>query len=158
MSWKQLFFERYIAQQLEEFDATSDDVELLRQRVQAGEDYVFQLRVEQLVSHLDLNLVFSHLPNLTSLDLTYGCGRARMQRRPAAAHCAHTLHSIKRVGMRYQRSLYGMKLADATSLAGCIRHAGVLTTLRCAARMLTCALVHAHLTPGPARPAASPAT
>lgn len=73
MSWKQLFFEKYTAHLVEEFDSASDDYDLLREQVQAGEDYVFQLRIEQLLSHLDLNLLFTHLPNLTSLELTYGC-------------------------------------------------------------------------------------
>lgn len=77
MSWKQLFFERFTAHMLEEFDAASDDVDLLREQIQAAEDYVFQLRVEQLLSHLDLNLLFTHLPNLTALELTYGCGPPR---------------------------------------------------------------------------------
>ena len=62
----------------------------------------------QLLSHLDLEIVFSRLPNLAGLSLTYG---------------------VRKIGMKYDRSLFGMKISDAMSLAKCVRATETLTTL-----------------------------
>mmetsp|Transcript_30339 Transcript_30339/g.93900 ORF Transcript_30339/g.93900 Transcript_30339/m.93900 type:complete len:162 (+) Transcript_30339:1094-1579(+) len=48
------------------------------------------------------------LPNLTKLDITYG---------------------VKKIGMRYDRMLFGMKISDANSLAKSILECDYLTTL-----------------------------
>jgi hypothetical protein len=76
--------------------------------MEAAEDSVFTLRLRQLPSHLDLEIPFSRLPNLSELDLTYG---------------------ISRVGMKYDRALLGMKITDAMSLAKCTKATQTLTTL-----------------------------
>lgn len=39
---------------------------------QVSDDYVFSLQLKQLLSHIDLELLFKQLPNLTRLELTYG--------------------------------------------------------------------------------------
>jgi hypothetical protein len=49
-----------------------EELNLLLDQVQASEDFVFNLALEQLPSHIDLELLFSRLPNLTLLQLTYG--------------------------------------------------------------------------------------
>ena len=108
LTWKQLFFERNLQEELEGFDPGRDDIETLARRIRASEDYVFSLELRQLLSHLDLELVFGQLPNLTRLDLTYG---------------------VRQIGMKYERSLFGMKISDATSLAKCVKGTAVLTML-----------------------------
>lgn len=40
--------------------------------VKAAEDYVFSLKIGQLLSHLDMEIVFKCLPNLSNLELSYG--------------------------------------------------------------------------------------
>ncbi|CAE7910246.1 DRC5, partial [Symbiodinium sp. KB8] len=100
----------------------------------ASEDYVFTLYLERLLSHIDMELVFRHLPNLTSLHLTY--------RYAALAQGHHIsppsllrflvvsfLASVKKIGMKYDRSLFGMKISDAMSLAKCIKATDTLTSL-----------------------------
>ena len=67
----------------------------------ASQDYVFQLRVGQLLSHIDLSVLFDKLPNLSRLSLTYG---------------------VNVVGMSYQRSLFGMKMVDASTLAVALKN------------------------------------
>lgn len=46
-----------------------------------------------------MNIVFTYLPNLAYLTLTYGA---------------------KHVGIEYERSLFGMKMSDAKSFANCL--------------------------------------
>lgn len=85
-------------------------------RMEAAEDVVFSLRLRQLPSHLDLEIPFSRLPNLSELDLTYG---------------------ITRVGMRYDRALLGLKMNDAMSIAKCTKATQTLTSLALQANMIT---------------------
>lgn len=108
LTWKQLYFEQNLQFLLESFDPSNDDISLLLQRVKASEDHVFTLTIRQLLSHIDLAAVCELLPNLTRLDVTYG---------------------VRRIGMKFERMLFGMKISDATSIAKCIKHSGVLTTL-----------------------------
>lgn len=61
---------------------------------------VFCLNISQLLSHLDMSIVFRYLPNLSYLTLTYGA---------------------KHVGMEYERPLFGMKMSDAKIFAECLR-------------------------------------
>jgi hypothetical protein len=48
------------------------DLEELARVVRCSEDFVFTLRLSQLLSHIDLEVVFARLPNLTALYLSYG--------------------------------------------------------------------------------------
>jgi hypothetical protein len=151
LTWKQLYFERKLEQLLEEFrpdgagaareasDVESKHAALLEEleaesgpgvapaaargaaklaapateaailaHLRAGKDYVFQLNVKQLPSHIDLLVLFQHLPNLARLELSYG---------------------VRGIGMRYERSLFGIKMSDSASLARSIQQTSVLTTL-----------------------------
>ncbi len=69
---------------------------------------MFSLGLQQLLSHIDLELVFKYLPNLSNLELTYG---------------------VRKIGMKYERSLFGMKISDAMSLAKCVKATDTLTSL-----------------------------
>lgn len=84
------------------------ELQLVLDRLSACEDHVFSLALSQLPSHMDLELICSRLPNLTALSLTYG---------------------MHRIGMRYDRGLFGMRPADAESLARSITITDSLTSL-----------------------------
>ena len=80
----------------------------LVKHLEAGEDCTFALTLGQQLSHLDWEIVFSRLPNLASLTLTYG---------------------VQGVGMRYSRALLGLKVTDAMSLAKCLKATPTLASL-----------------------------
>ena len=86
----------------------AEELEKLTRKIKASEDYVFSLGLQQLLSHIDLELVFKYLPNLSNLELTYG---------------------VRKIGMKYERSLFGMKISDAMSLAKCVKATDTLTSL-----------------------------
>ena len=108
LTWKQLFFELHLQQRLEEFEPQYEDFGALLETVKACQDYVFSLKLRQLLAHPDMERVCTLLPNLTRLDVTYG---------------------VKKIGMKYERMLFGMKISDANCLAKCIVNAENLTTL-----------------------------
>jgi len=39
---------------------------------QDSRDYVYSLTIQQLLSHINLELLFENLPNFSHLELTYG--------------------------------------------------------------------------------------
>jgi hypothetical protein len=106
--WKQLYFEKLLQERLEDFDAVTEDIESLYELIDACMDYIFTIRFRQLPSHLELFELCSHLPNLTKIDCVYG---------------------IKKIGMNYERLLFGMKISDATSLAKIFDQSDTLTTV-----------------------------
>jgi len=99
-SWKQTFFERNLQEALEDYDEDRNSNEELIATIKASKDYVFSLTITQLLTHPDLAMLFDNLHNLSSLTLTYG---------------------VKRLRLRYNRTLFGMKLSDAESLASCLK-------------------------------------
>lgn len=106
--WKQLFFEKLLQEKLEDFDPVSENIESLYELIDACMDYIFTVTFKQLPSHLDLYDLCTHLPNLNKLDIMYG---------------------VKKVGMNYERLLFGMKISDATSLAKLFDQTETLTTV-----------------------------
>jgi Ran GTPase-activating protein (RanGAP) involved in mRNA processing and transport len=85
-----------------------EELERLTQHIKVSDDYVFSLKLSQVLSHLDMELIFKQLPNLSNLELSYG---------------------VKKIGMKFDKSLFGMKISDAMSLAKCIKMTDTLTTL-----------------------------
>lgn len=110
LMWKQLFFETHIQQRLEEFepDSDGDRVLALLSAARSCQDYIFVLATQQLLGHPDVALICKLLPNLTRLEITYG---------------------IRKIGMKYDRMLFGMKISDAHYLAKTIITSENLTTL-----------------------------
>lgn len=98
-SYKQAFIENSIQTLLENHKAEAS-VEELKKELEAARYEVFCLKISQLLSHLDMSIVFKYLPNLSYLSLTYGA---------------------KHVGMEYERPLFGMKMSDAKIFAECLR-------------------------------------
>jgi len=72
----------------------------LKKELESARFEVFCLKIGQLLSHLDMDIVFQHLPNLSYLTLTFGA---------------------KHVGMEYERPLFGMKMSDANSFSNCLK-------------------------------------
>lgn len=106
--WKQLYFEKLIQEKLEDYDPVTESIESLYELIDACMDYIFTITFRQLPSHLELYEICSLLPNLNKLDIVYG---------------------IKKVGMNYERMLFGMKISDATSLAKIFDQTETLTTV-----------------------------
>ena len=106
--WKQLYFEKLLSERLEDFDPDTEKIEDFYEFADAIMDYVFSVKFAQLPSHLDMYELCSLLPNLTKLDITYG---------------------ITKIGMQYERMLFGMKISDATALAKVCDSTDSLTTL-----------------------------
>lgn len=106
--WKQMYFEKLLQEKLEDFDIQSEDLETIFELLDASMDYIFTLVFKQFPSHLDMSELCSMLPNLTRLDVTYG---------------------VNKIGMSYERMLFGMKISDATGLAKCFDRTETLTTV-----------------------------
>ena len=81
-SWKRLYFERNLADFLEEFDRENGDMEELMRTLGISKDYIFSLTLKQFLSHLDMEMLFQNVPTLSKLDMTYG---------------------VKQIGMDYER-------------------------------------------------------
>ena len=111
-SWKRLYFERNLTDFLEDFDPLTytegDATAELTRVLGISKDYIFSLRLKQFLSHLDMEMLFQHVPTLCHLDMTYG---------------------VKQIGMEYERALFGMRLGDVSSLAKALRVTETLTIL-----------------------------
>ena len=108
-SWKQLYFEKYIEETIERFDPLLSDIDDLRRLLTFASPFVRNLIIQQIPSHIDLQIIFNCMPSaLCSLSLSYG---------------------MRDVGMDYDRSLFGMKLSDCRSLARSLETAETLTHL-----------------------------
>lgn len=73
-----------------------------------SQNYIFTLKTQQLLGHPNLDLLCQALPNLTKFEMKYGA---------------------KKLGMTYDRMLFGMKVSDANCLANSISYSESLTTL-----------------------------
>jgi len=115
-SWKQLYFERNLESALERYDPATSDPNKLKQLLAFSKRFARNLRVTQLPSHLDLQMLFDQTAScLASLKLTYG---------------------MQDVGMDYDRSLFGMKLTDCRALAKALEKTETLTHLDLSGNML----------------------
>eukprot|EP00429_Kryptoperidinium_foliaceum_P048653 CAMPEP_0176115824 /NCGR_PEP_ID=MMETSP0120_2-20121206/58166_1 /TAXON_ID=160619 /ORGANISM="Kryptoperidinium foliaceum, Strain CCMP 1326" /LENGTH=518 /DNA_ID=CAMNT_0017450065 /DNA_START=63 /DNA_END=1619 /DNA_ORIENTATION=+ len=124
MSWKQTFLELELQDALEKMPITLDydgpELEALRQQVMASRLHVFKLVVGQFPSHIDLSFLFDALPALCSFSVTYG---------------------NRRLGMDYERAMFGMKISDAQYLARNIRVSQTLVSLSLPCNMIDDELV-----------------
>mmetsp|Transcript_13567 Transcript_13567/g.33266 ORF Transcript_13567/g.33266 Transcript_13567/m.33266 type:complete len:419 (+) Transcript_13567:82-1338(+) len=107
-SWKQLFFEKTVEEALENFDGSETAQSNLHKLLSTSRDFVFKLRIRQYASHTDIGFIFDALHNLYSLAITFGS---------------------KNVGMKYERSIFGMKLVDSECLSQQLPRTETLTTL-----------------------------
>jgi len=122
MSWKQAFLELELQNALERvtIDYGTAELEALKQQVIASRLHVFQLAIGQFPSHIDLSFLFDTLPALCSFSITYG---------------------NRRLGMDYERAMFGMKISDAQYLARNIRVSQTLVSLSLPCNMIDDELV-----------------
>lgn len=106
--WKQLYFEKLLQERLEDFDAQTEELDDIYELIDACMDYIYTLSFKQLPSHFELFDICDMLPNLSKIDIVYG---------------------VKKIGMNYERMLFGMKISDATSLAKVFSNTETLTTV-----------------------------
>ncbi|KAL3157874.1 hypothetical protein ABBQ32_012285 [Trebouxia sp. C0010 RCD-2024] len=108
-SWKQLYFQRYVEAQLEKFDPATSDFNELKRLLTFSSKFVNSLHLQQLPSHLDLQIVFEAMRSgIAHFSLTYG---------------------LRNTGMNYDRAMFGMKLPDCRSLAKTLEKSETLVTL-----------------------------
>lgn len=123
-SWKQTFLELELQTALEQVPITVEygnpELDALKQLVMASKLHVFQVKIGQFPSHLDLSFLFDALPALCSFQITYG---------------------NKRLGMDYERAMFGMKISDAQYLARDIRVSQTLVSLSLPCNMIDDELV-----------------
>ncbi|CAJ1348680.1 unnamed protein product [Effrenium voratum] len=124
MSWKQTYLELELQEALERVPITVEygnpELEMLKQQVMASRLYIYQLHITQFPSHLDLSFIFDALPALCTFSITYG---------------------NKRLGMDYERAMFGMKISDAQYLARDIRVSQTLVSLSLPCNMIDDELV-----------------
>merc|ERR1719443_45056 len=122
MSWKQTYLELELQEALEKLpiDYSINEFEALNQQVHASRLHIFQLKVSQFPSHIDLSFLFDTLPALCSFSITYG---------------------NRRLGMDYERAMFGMKISDAQYLARNVRVSQTLVSLALPCNMIVDELV-----------------
>eukprot|EP00927_Polykrikos_kofoidii_P060201 TRINITY_DN5524_c3_g1_i1.p1 TRINITY_DN5524_c3_g1~~TRINITY_DN5524_c3_g1_i1.p1 ORF type:complete len:560 (+),score=95.19 TRINITY_DN5524_c3_g1_i1:213-1682(+) len=122
VSWKQTFLELELQECLERvtIDYGVEELEDLKLQVSASRDHIFQLAIGQFPSHIDLSFLFDALPALCSFSITYG---------------------NRRLGMYYERAMFGMKISDAQYLARNIRVSQTLVALSLPCNMIDDELV-----------------
>jgi len=122
LSWKQAFLELELQDALERvtIDYGTAELDALKQQVVASRLHIFQLAIGQFPSHIDLSFLFDTLPALCSFSITYG---------------------NRRLGMDYERSMFGMKISDSQYLARNIRVSQTLVSLSLPCNMIDDELV-----------------
>ncbi|CAM6121631.1 unnamed protein product [Calypogeia fissa] len=108
-SWKQLFFERNLAEALERFNRTVDKESALEELIKMSAPYVHNLDVVELPSHISFLLLFNALKrDLTCLRVNFG-----------NPDC----------GWNYNWEKWGMKVSDCLSLSASLSITSTLTAL-----------------------------
>tara|TARA_B100000524_G_scaffold178694_1_gene91967 strand:+ start:717 stop:1934 length:1218 start_codon:yes stop_codon:yes gene_type:complete len=107
-SWKRLYFERHLTDFLECFNPLKGDAEELARVLCVSKEHVRSVRLRQVFSHLDLEMILHSLPMISSLEMTY------------------TRHQT---GTDSEPCLLGMKVHDVKSLASGLKEAGTLSAL-----------------------------
>ncbi|CAB1106005.1 unnamed protein product [Ectocarpus sp. CCAP 1310/34] len=148
LTWKQLFFEAHVSTQLETFDAQKETFDHLLEFLASCQEYVFTLRIRQLLAHPDMRAVCEVLQNLTMDPLAEGC-EVNVLATTACVYISttppHTVpptwqtpwlarkldvtYSVSSIGMKYERMLFGMKISDANCLAKAIQATQTMASL-----------------------------
>lgn len=115
-SYKQLYFERNLQDAIEQYDPSLTSEADLRRCMTYSRRFVQTVNIRQLPSHMDLSILFECMNTVPS---------------------ALTVHyNLQNVGMEYDRSLFGMKLADCRNLAKVLETNETLTYLDLSNNML----------------------
>jgi len=123
LSWKRLYIERHLQALFEAYYPSNQgqNYDRLLKEVNAGKPYVHTVTILQLLSHLDLADMLVDFPNLSTLTLTYGA---------------------RKLGMDYDKSLFGMQLKDAMHLARCVSKTRTLSKLTLSENLLNDESIH----------------
>lgn len=123
LSWKRLYIERHLQSLFEAYYPSKgrQNYNRLMREVNAGKAFVHSCTVQQLLSHLDLSDILGSFPNLSSLHLRYGA---------------------RKLGMDYDKSLFGMQLKDAMSLSKLIVSTRFLSRLLLPENLLNDESIH----------------
>lgn len=123
LSWKRLFIERHLQALLEAYypSKNGQNFQKLTKELDAGKPFVHSLNIQQLLSHVDLSDVLIEFPHLSTLVLKYGA---------------------RKIGMDYDKTLFGMQLKDAMHLSKFISKTRILTKLVLTENLLTDESVH----------------
>lgn len=123
LSWKRLYIERHLQSLFEAYYPSSQgqNFERLMKEVSAGKPYVQTINIQQLLSHLDLSDILIEFPNLSTLTLKYGA---------------------RKLGMDYDKSLFGMQLKDAMYLSKFLGKTNTLNRLTLTENLLNDESIH----------------
>lgn len=123
LSWKRLYIERHTQSLLEAYYPSKgrNNFVRLNNELSAAKPFVHKIKVQQLLSHLDLSEILSSFPNLSTLHLRYGA---------------------RKLGMDYDKSLFGMQLKDAMNLSKLLVKAPYLSSLMLPENLLNDEAVH----------------
>jgi hypothetical protein len=118
-----MYVERHLTTLIENYHPSKspDNLERMMKEIEAGRSFVHTLVIQQLPSHIDLSQVFSHFPNLLSIDLKYG---------------------MRKLGMDYDTSSFGMQLLDAMGLAKYFLQAKTLNRVALSENLLNDESIH----------------
>jgi hypothetical protein len=105
-SWKQTYIERHMQDLLSKH--SGEDITGLSETIAATRNFIFGLEIDELPSHLDLRILFGNVPCVNRLKVSFGA---------------------KHLGSEYDRSLFGMRMSDASSLSKCVKNAQCLSAL-----------------------------
>ncbi|KAF4651839.1 T-complex-associated testis-expressed protein 1, partial [Perkinsus olseni] len=110
-SWKQAFIETWVNREITALplDPSPEKIQQLTLVLQTTADYIFRVDLDELPSCLDMALLVARLPCLCSLKVTFGRRR--------------------KLGMAYDRALFGMKINDASNLSRALRFTQTLHSL-----------------------------
>lgn len=110
LSYKRLYIERHLQALLESYFPSKDgeNYERLLSEVKQGAPFVHTIKIQQLLSHVDVAQIMNEFPYLSTLKLTYGA---------------------RKLGMDYSKALFGMQHPDAMNLAKFLHKTKSLTTV-----------------------------
>jgi hypothetical protein len=123
MSWKRMYIERHLQALFEAYYPSNQgqNYERLMIEVTSGKHFVHTITIFQLLSHLDLSDILVDFPHLSSLTLVYGA---------------------RKLGMDYDKSLFGMQLKDAMHLSKVLATTRSLTKVVLSENLLNDESIH----------------
>jgi len=117
MSYKTLYIERHLQELLEHYHPSKSQItfEKLKSQLSVASSFVSTLDIQEFLSHGDICDLFGDFENLTTLRLKYGAPK---------------------LGMDYDKALFGMQLRDAASLARLLQRTTTLSELTLSENLL----------------------
>jgi len=110
-SWKRLYLERHCEQLFEQYYPSPDNSnwDILLENVNCAGQFIHTLKISQVLTHLPIEDAVRYLPNLSTLDISYGC---------------------RSMGIQFDKNQIGMTLDDAHSLNKCLSMTRIISNLK----------------------------